>query len=46
MCRGGVIALRRHRSEAASMRLFGFSVTYVTLLFGAMSLDVFVEYGF
>ncbi|MFT4864028.1 MAG: protoheme IX farnesyltransferase [Ilumatobacter sp.] len=43
---GGVIALRRHPTEAASMRLFGFSITYVTLLFGAMSLDVFVEYGF
>ena len=43
---GGTIALGRHPSEAASMRLFGFSITYVSLLFGAMSLDVFVEYGF
>ena len=43
---GGTIALGRHPTEAASMRLFGFSITYVTLLFGAMSLDVFVEYGF
>tara|TARA_R110002110_G_scaffold76337_9_gene201194 strand:- start:76 stop:1023 length:948 start_codon:yes stop_codon:yes gene_type:complete len=43
---GGTIALGRHPTEAASMRLFGFSITYVTLLFFAMSLDVFVEYGF
>ena len=43
---GGTIALGRHPTEAASMRLFGFSLTYVTLLFLAMSLDVFVEYGF
>ena len=43
---GGTIALGRHPTEAASMRLFGFSITYVTLLFLAMSLDVFVEYGF
>ena len=43
---GGTIALGKYPSEAASMRLFGFSITYVTLLFGAMSLDVFVRYGF
>lgn len=43
---GGTIALGRHPTEASSMRLFGFSITYVTLLFLAMSLDVFVEYGF
>jgi protoheme IX farnesyltransferase len=43
---GGTIALGKNPSEAASMRLFGFSITYVTLLFGAMSLDVFVQYGF
>ena len=42
---GGTIALRRNPTPQASMRLFGFSITYVTLLFGAMSLDVFVEYG-
>lgn len=42
---GGTIALGKHPTAAASMRLFGFSITYVTLLFGAMSLDVFVEYG-
>jgi len=27
------------------MRLFGFSITYVTVLFGAMTLDVFVQNG-
>ncbi len=42
---GGTIALQRNPTAQASMRLFGFSITYVTLLFGAMSLDVFVEYG-
>jgi protoheme IX farnesyltransferase len=42
---GGTIALGRNPTPQASMRLFGFSITYVTLLFGAMSLDVFVEYG-
>ncbi len=41
----GTIALERRPSPAASMRLFGFSITYVTLLFGAMTLDVLVEYG-
>ncbi|WP_395153277.1 heme o synthase [Ilumatobacter sp.] len=43
---GGTIALGKYPSESASMRLFGFSITYVTLLFGAMSLDVFVQHGF
>jgi protoheme IX farnesyltransferase len=42
---GGTIALGRNPTPQASMRLFGFSITYVTLLFGAMSLDVFIEYG-
>jgi protoheme IX farnesyltransferase len=41
----GTVALGKNPTPAASMRLFGFSITYVTLLFGAMSLDVFVEYG-
>jgi heme o synthase len=43
---GGTIALGRHPTPAASMRLFGYSITYVTLLFGAMTLDVFVQHGF
>jgi protoheme IX farnesyltransferase len=42
---GGTIALGRRPTPAASMRLFGYSITYVTLLFGAMTLDVFVQYG-
>ncbi len=41
----GTVALGRNPTPAASMRLFGYSITYVTLLFGAMMLDVFVEYG-
>jgi protoheme IX farnesyltransferase len=36
----GTIALVRHPTAAASMRVFTFSITYVTLLFGAMTLDV------
>ena len=43
---GGTIALGKHPTPAASMRLFGYSITYVTLLFGAMTLDVFVRHGF
>ncbi|MDX2381579.1 MAG: heme o synthase [Acidimicrobiia bacterium] len=42
---GGTIALGRHPTPAASMRLFGFSITYVTVLFGAMTVDVLVRYG-
>jgi protoheme IX farnesyltransferase len=41
----GTIALARNPTPAASMRLFGFSITYITVLFGAMTVDVFVEYG-
>ena len=36
----GTIALVKHPTPAASMRVFTFSITYVTLLFGAMTLDV------
>ncbi|MGB7878110.1 MAG: heme o synthase [Ilumatobacteraceae bacterium] len=42
---GGTVALRRRPTPANSMRLFGFSITYVTVLFGAMTLDVLVRYG-
>jgi protoheme IX farnesyltransferase len=42
---GGTIALGRAPTAANSMRLFGFSITYVTLLFGAMTLDVLVRHG-
>ena len=41
----GTVALGRNPTAVASMRLFGFSITYVTLLYGAMMLDVFVEHG-
>ena len=36
------VALGAHPTPAASMRVFGYSITYVTLLFGAMTLDVLV----
>lgn len=42
----GTFALGKNPTPSASMRLFGFSITYVTLLFGAIMLDVFVEHGF
>jgi protoheme IX farnesyltransferase len=42
---GGTLALGRNPTPAASMRLFGFSITYVTVLFGAMTLDVLVANG-
>ena len=38
----GTVLLGRSPTPAASMRLFGFSITYVTVLFGAMTLDVLV----
>ena len=36
------IWLGRRPTPAASMRVFGYSITYVTVLFGAMTLDVLV----
>ena len=42
---GGTIALSRNPTPAGSMRLFGFSITYVTGLFGAITIDVLVRYG-
>jgi protoheme IX farnesyltransferase len=36
----GTIALVKQPTAAASMRVFTFSITYVTLLFGALTLDV------
>ena len=36
----GTVALVRHPTPTASMRVFTFSITYVTLLFGALTLDV------
>jgi heme o synthase len=37
------VALYRQPDTRNAMRLFGWSITYVMLLFGAMALDVFVE---
>ncbi len=37
------IDLGHHPSSARSMRVFAYSITYVTLLFGAMTVDVLVR---
>ncbi len=42
---GGTVALGRNPTAANSMRLFGYSITYVTALFGAMTVDVLVRNG-
>jgi protoheme IX farnesyltransferase len=41
-----VIAVRlyRDRSSASAMRVFAYSITYVTLLFGAMAIDQLVRH--
>lgn len=41
----GTIALGRAPTTSGSMRLFGYSITYVTALFTAMSVDVLVRHG-
>jgi heme o synthase len=41
----GCLALMREPTPKRSMRLFSFSISYVTLLFGAMALDVLVQHG-
>ena len=41
----GTVDLGRHPTPARSMRLFGFSISYVTLLFGALAADVLVRHG-
>lgn len=41
----GAIDLARRPTLQRSMRLFAFSITYVTLLFGAMTVDVLVRHG-
>ena len=40
------VDLSRNPSTARAMRVFGFSITYVTLLFVTMAVDVFVRHGF
>jgi len=39
------IWLGKAPSPQASMRVFAYSITYVTVLFGAMSLDVLIRHG-
>jgi protoheme IX farnesyltransferase len=39
----GTIALGRSDSPSASMRLFSFSISYITVLFVALTVDVFVR---
>jgi len=41
----GNVWLGRNPTAAGAMRLFGFSITYVTGLYGAMMVDVFVNHG-
>ena len=41
----GVIDLGRNPTVTRSMRVFGFSISYVTLLFAALTVDVLVRYG-
>jgi heme o synthase len=39
------VELRRNATPKLAMRLFGWSITYITLLFGAMALDQLVRSG-
>ena len=39
----GTIALSRADSPSASMRLFSFSITYISVLFVALTVDIFVR---
>ena len=43
---GLAVQVYRHPEPAVAMRLFGWSITYVTLLFGAMAADEIVRNGF
>ncbi len=38
------LRLRRDQTDRAAMRLFGFSITYLTVLFAAVAADVLVRY--
>jgi protoheme IX farnesyltransferase len=42
---GATVWLGRNPTPAASMRVFGYSITYVTVLFGALTVDVLVRHG-
>ena len=39
------VAVYRTESSALAMRLFTYSITYITLLFGAMAADVLLRQG-
>jgi len=39
------VKVQRTESPAMAMRLFTYSITYITLLFGAMAADVLVRFG-
>ncbi len=39
------IALRGDLSPRRAMKVFGYSITYVTLVFAAMAVDVFITFG-
>jgi protoheme IX farnesyltransferase len=39
------INLRRKPTPAGAMRVFGFSITYLTLLFGALAVDTLIVHG-
>jgi heme o synthase len=41
----GTVALARNPTPSGSMRLFAFSISYVTILFGALMIDVLVRHG-
>ena len=40
-----VVDLRRHPTPRRAMGVFGYSITYVTLLFGALAVDTLVRNG-
>lgn len=42
----GNLALSRNPDPQKAMRLFGYSITYVSLLFVVITVDVFVRHGF
>ncbi|MBI2706317.1 MAG: protoheme IX farnesyltransferase [Actinobacteria bacterium] len=39
------VAVLRQQTPKSAMKLFGFSITYVTVLFAAMAVDVLVRFG-
>jgi protoheme IX farnesyltransferase len=41
----GTVDLGRNPTPQRSMRVFGYSITYVTLLFAAVTVDVLVRHG-